>query len=197
MGGTPLLPSEGSWKTLAVSTAVLVVSAHWGSQRNSKTTHLTSTFAGVDWTDSGVLSWGRAQSSLRLHGSRPWRQISKIASSQTKRQKVVSSPSPHPLAPTPALPREPSLQGPRETTLHLYARIFQWPVAQESWSCWFQAELRGQGQQTGACPSPCNCYIMSTPITATVCWETEWRSIKGNITQLSLHLALLFSCIAH
>lgn len=127
----------GLLKDISCSIAVLYsgLSAHCGSQRNSKTIHLTAT-----------------------SGSRPWRQISKIASSQTKRQKVVSSPSPHPLTPTSALPREPSLQGPRQNTLHLHPRIFQWSVAQESWSCWFQPELSGQGQQTGACP----CHPVAT-----------------------------------
>lgn len=98
----------GLLKDISCSIAVLYsgLSAHCGSQRNSKTIHLTAT-----------------------RGSRPWRQISKIASSQTKRQKVVSSPSPHPLTPTSALPREPSLQGPRQNTLHLIQGFFSglWP----------------------------------------------------------------------
>lgn len=55
-----------------------------------------------------------------------------------------------------------------------------------------------QGARTAdrSLPLPSSCYIMSTLITATVCWEIEWHSIKENITQLTLHLALLFSHVA-
>lgn len=143
-----------------------------GSQRNRKTTHLTATC-----------------------GSRPWRQISEIASSQTKRQNIVSNPSSPSPTPTSALLREPSLQGPRKTIFTYMQGFFSDPWPRKAGAADSSQCSRGK-DSTQEPALAISCYIASTLITATVCWETEWHSIKENITQLSLHLALLFSYIA-
>lgn len=134
-----------------------------GFQRNRKTTQLTATC-----------------------GSRPWRQISKRASSQTKRKFSQAHPPTLPIPPQLCHMSHPS-RGLQGILSDLCPRI---AGAADSSQC-------SRGKDSTQEPAlAISCYITSTLVTATVCWETEWHSIKENITQLSLHLALLFSHIA-
>jgi hypothetical protein len=116
--------------------------------------------------------------------NRPWRQISKTASSQTWSQtNCLNPPSLYCRA------SQPSLQGPQNTALY-------WSV---SWGCWFQPQLTEQGPHTGGCPSTSSCDITSMVDTTNslLGHRAMLHSIKEDITQLTLYFALLFNYIVH